>query len=81
MSASNRPTFTASRKRVYEALTDSGQFDKVTQAIVRFELLDLSPGTRIVFDHTGFPTGNAAHLAAGWHAHYWDPLEKILAAG
>jgi activator of HSP90 ATPase len=134
------PTFTASRKRVYEALTDSAQFDKVTQAsgvmkelsqrpeptqissdeggrfvlfggyivgrhielvphelivqawrvgnwnrgvysLVRFELLDLSPGTRIVFDHTGFPTGNAAHLAAGWQAHYWDPLEKILAAG
>jgi hypothetical protein len=20
-------------------------------------------------------------LAAGWRAHYWDPLEKILAAG
>jgi len=19
--------------------------------------------------------------AAGWHAHYWEPLEKILAAG
>jgi len=48
---------------------------------VRFELLDLSPGTRIVFDHTGFPAGNAAHLAAGWRAHYWDPLERILAAG
>jgi len=26
------PMFTASRKLVYEALTDSGQFDKVTQA-------------------------------------------------
>jgi activator of HSP90 ATPase len=134
------PTFTATRKRVYEALTDTRKFDQVTQAsgvmkelaqrpeptqissheggrfvlfggyivgrhielvpnelivqawrvgnwnrgvysLVRFELLDLSPGTRIVFDHTGFPTGNAEHLAAGWHAHYWEPLEKILAAG
>jgi activator of HSP90 ATPase len=134
------PTFTATRQRVYEALTDSRKFDQVTQAsgvmkalsqrpeptrisphaggrfvlfggyivgrhielvphelivqawrvgnwtrglysLVRFELLDLSPGTRIVFDHTGFPTGNAEHLAAGWHAHYWEPLEKILAAG
>jgi activator of HSP90 ATPase len=134
------PTFTAPRKRVYEALTDAGQFDRVTQAsgvmkelsqmnqptrispdeggrfvlfggyifgrhielvpnelivqawrvgnwsrgiysLVRFELLDLSPGTRIVFDHSGFPAGKAEHLAAGWHAHYWEPLEKILAAG
>jgi len=134
------PTFSATRKRVYQALTDTGQFDRVTQAsgvmkelsrmtqptrigpdeggrfvlfggyivgrhielvphelivqawrvgnwnrgvysLVRFELLDLSPGTRIVFDHTGFPNGSAGHLAAGWHAHYWDPLEKILAAG
>ena len=79
MSASNRPTFTASRKRVYEALTDSGQFDKVTQASgVMKELSQRREPTRI---STGFPTGNAAHLAAGWHAHYWDPLEKILAAG
>ena len=134
------PTFTAPRKRVYEALTDAGQFDRVTQAsgvmkelsqmnqptrispdeggrfvlfggyifgrhielvpnelivqawrvgnwsrgiysLVRFELLDLSPGTRIVFDHSGFPAGKAQHLAAGWHAHYWEPLERILAAG
>jgi len=134
------PTFAAPRKRVYEALTDAGQFDRVTQAsgvmkelshmteptrispdeggrfvlfggyivgrhlelvpselivqawrvgnwargvysLVRFELLDLSPGTRIVFDHTGFPAGKAEHLAAGWHTHYWEPLEKTLAAG
>jgi activator of HSP90 ATPase len=134
------PTFTVPRKRVYEALTDAGQFDRVTQAsgvmkelsqmtqptrispdeggrfvlfggyivgrhlelvpnelivqawrvgdwargvysLVRFELLDLSPGTRIVFDHTGFPAGRAEHLAAGWHAYYWEPLEKILASG
>ena len=47
----------------------------------RFELLDPGPGTRIVFDHSGFPAGKAEHLAAGWHAHYWEPLEKILATG
>jgi activator of HSP90 ATPase len=134
------PTFTAPRGRLYEALTDAGQFNKVTEAsgvmkelsqmthptrispneggrfvlfggyivgrhielvpnelivqawrvgnwargvysLVRFELLDLSPGTRIVFDHNGFPAGKAEHLAAGWHTNYWEPLEKILAAG
>ncbi|MBZ5554992.1 MAG: SRPBCC domain-containing protein [Acidobacteriia bacterium] len=130
--------FKASRKRVYEALTNAQQFDKVIQlsgvmktmpaavkpteisreaggafalfggyitgrhielipnerivqawragswdpgiySIARFELVEQGAGTRIVFDHTGFPKGGAEHLAAGWKAHYWEPLEKLLA--
>ncbi|MBZ5536294.1 MAG: SRPBCC domain-containing protein [Acidobacteriia bacterium] len=130
--------FKASRKRVYEALTNAQQFDKVIQlsgvmksmpaankpteisreaggafalfggyvtgrhielvpnerivqawragswdpgiySIARFELTEQGAGTRIVFDHTGFPKGEAEHLAAGWKAHYWEPLEKLLA--
>jgi activator of HSP90 ATPase len=132
------PVFKASRKRVYEALTDAKQFDKVMQlsgvmqtmhlgdnpaeisrevggafslfggyitgrhvellpderivqawrtgawpagiySIARFELVEQSGGTRIVFDHTGFPKGEAEVLASGWKAHYWEPLEKLLA--
>ena len=136
------PVFKASRKRVYEALTDAKQFDKVIQlsgvmqsmhlgdkpaeisrevggafslfggyitgrhielvpnerivqawrtgswdpgvfSIARFELVEqgsgTSSGTRIVFDHTGFPKGEAEGLASGWKAHYWEPLEKLLA--
>jgi len=130
--------FKASRKRVYEALTDTAQFDKVIQlsgvmksmhlgstpteisrevggtftlfggyitgrhvelvpnerivqawrtggwppgvySIAKFELVEQGSGTRIVFDHTGFPKGEAEVLASGWKAHYWEPLEKLLA--
>jgi uncharacterized protein YndB with AHSA1/START domain len=129
--------FKASRKRVYEALTDAQQFDKVIQlsgvmqsmhlgnkpaeisrevggpfalfggyitgrhvelvpserivqawrtgswppgvySIAKFELVEQGSGTRIVFDHTGFPKGAAEVLAAGWKAHYWEPLAKLL---
>jgi uncharacterized protein YndB with AHSA1/START domain len=131
-------TFKASRKRVYEALTDTRQFDKVIEisgakkspalgtrptlisgevgggfvifgghiigrqielvpdtriiqawrvvdwepgiySIARFELREQVDGTRIVFDHTGFPKGLGSHLAEGWRLHYWEPLEKFLA--
>jgi len=132
------PVFKASRKRVYEALTDTQQFDKVIQisgvmksmhlggkpteisrevggafalfggyitgrqvelvpnerivqawrtggwdpgvySIAKFELVEQGSGTKIVFDHTGFPRGAAETLASGWRAHYWDPLQKLLA--
>ena len=129
--------FKASRKRVYEALTDAKQFDKIIQlsgvmqsmhladkpakisrhvgfafsafggyitgrqvelvpeerivqawrtggwapgvySVAKFELVAQGSGTKIVFDHTGFPKGEAQVLASGWQAHYWDPLEKLL---
>jgi activator of HSP90 ATPase len=133
------PVFKASRKRVYEALTDAKQFDKVIQlsaavksgmakapnppeisreaggafalfggyisgrqielvpnerivqawrvgawdagaySIAKFALLEQGAGTKIVFDHTGFPTGDGEHLAEGWRINYWEPLEKFLA--
>jgi activator of HSP90 ATPase len=132
------PVFKASRKRVYEALTDAKQFDKVihlsaamksgmppdaapTQisreaggafalfggyvtgrqielvpnerivqvwraggwdpgaySIAKFALVEQGAGTKIMFDHTGFPKGDAEHLAAGWKMNYWEPLEKFL---
>jgi activator of HSP90 ATPase len=45
-------------------------------SITRFELLVHGSATRLVFDHTGFPTGQAEHLAAGWKGNYWEPLAK-----
>jgi activator of HSP90 ATPase len=131
--------FKASRKRVYEALTDTKQFNQVSQlsaaaqsgmslgtapteisrqvggafsiyggyivgrhielvpnerivqawrvtswdpgvySIAIFKLREQGSGTKIVFDHTGFPKGTGEHLAAGWKANYWEPLEKFLA--
>jgi uncharacterized protein YndB with AHSA1/START domain len=127
--------FKASRKRVYEALTDTKQFDKVIQlsgvmksmppggkpteispevggafalfggyitgrhielvpnerivqawrtgswkpgvySIAKFAFAEQGSGTKLVFDHTGFPEGEGQHLAAGWKANYWEPLEK-----
>jgi hypothetical protein len=47
-------------------------------SIAKFELTEQGPGTRIVFDHTGFPEGLAQHLASGWTSNYWEPLAKYL---
>jgi uncharacterized protein YndB with AHSA1/START domain len=132
--------FKASRKRVYEALTDARQFNKVVElsaamksgmvpagsppaevsrdvggafsifggyilgrqielvpnerivqawrevvwnpgvySIAKFELMEQGSGTKLVFDHTGFPEGSGQHLAEGWKVNYWEPLEKFLA--
>jgi activator of HSP90 ATPase len=49
-------------------------------SIVRFQLSGDASHTKLVFDHTGFPTGNAFHLAPGWKSHYWEPMKKFLAA-
>jgi activator of HSP90 ATPase len=48
-------------------------------SIAKFELVPLPTGTKIIFDHIGFPAGAAEHLADGWNEHYWQPLEKFLA--
>jgi uncharacterized protein YndB with AHSA1/START domain len=131
--------FKANRKRVYEALTETKQFDKVVglseamkggmppgaapteigremggafalfggyiaginielvpnerivqawrtgsweagvYSIAKFALVEQGSGTKLIFDHTGFPKGEAEHLASGWKANYWEPLEKYLA--
>jgi len=129
--------FKASRKRVYEALTDGKQFEKVVllseamktkmvqdgtttmgleagsvfstyggyisgrqvelvpgerivqvwragswpegaYSIAKFVLMAQGDGTKLVFDHAGFPSGTAEHLAAGWKSNYWEPLAKFL---
>lgn len=130
--------FNASRKRLYQALTDTQQFDQVTRlsaawkvvgvpgasptrisrhaggtfslfgghitgrqiellddqrivqawrelswspgdySIARFVLAAEGSGTRLIFDHRGFPEGAGGHLAAGWYANYWEPLATYL---
>jgi len=133
------PVFKASRKRVYEALTDVNQFGKVVQlsaamqsggmktgaapvaisreaggafaafggyvtgrqielvanerivqawragswdagsySIAKFVLVEQGSETKVVFDHRGFPKGQAEHLAEGWRVNYWEPLAKFL---
>jgi activator of HSP90 ATPase len=131
------PTFTASRQRLYQALTDPKLFDQVVElsgvmqtmklhpkpgselsphlgsafalfggyitgrqvalkqnelivqawrsaswpqgcySIARFELVDHESGSKIIFDHGGFPNDEADSLAAGWQANYWEPIRKL----
>lgn len=47
-------------------------------SIVRFELVARNAGTRLVFDHTGFPEDKKQHLSEGWESDYWGPLRKYL---
>jgi activator of HSP90 ATPase len=56
-----------------------GNWDRGIYSIARFDLTAQGAGTKILFDHTGFPKGQGEHLAAGWQANYWSPLQKYLA--
>ena len=56
----------------------TGSWPVGVYSIVRFELSDAGAGTRLVFDHTGFPPGEAQHLADGWQNNYWTPMAKVL---
>lgn len=48
-------------------------------SLAQFELIAQGGDTRIIFDHTGFPGAQGAHLAEGWNGNYWEPLTKYLA--
>lgn len=67
-------------KRIVQAWRAQG-WKEGDYSIVRFELVEQDAETKIVFDHLGFPQGQAQHLAAGWKSNYWEPLEKFLAKG
>jgi activator of HSP90 ATPase len=53
-------------------------WDPGAYSIAKFELKEQGSGTKLIFDHTGFPVGAGEHLAAGWKAHYWASLEQFL---
>ena len=63
--------------RIVEAWR-TGSWKPGTYSIARFALAPQGTGTLLTFDHTGFPKGEAEHLAQGWLTNYWQPLEKIL---
>jgi activator of HSP90 ATPase len=67
-------------RRIVQAWRATGWDDGV-YSIARFELEPSGSGTRVVFDHTGYPDGERDHLAAGWDANYWEPLARHLASG
>jgi activator of HSP90 ATPase len=57
-----------------------GSWDRGADSLARFELIEQGASTKIVFEHVGFPKGQAEHLAAGWQANYWSPLEQYLSS-
>ena len=50
-------------------------------SIAAFSFVKDGTTTKLLFDHRGFPDGEGASLAQGWHAHYWGPLTTYLAQG
>jgi uncharacterized protein YndB with AHSA1/START domain len=56
----------------------SASWEPGSYSIARFVLVESGSETRIKFDHTGFPKGQAEHLAEGWKGNYWEPLAKVL---
>jgi activator of HSP90 ATPase len=57
----------------------AGSWDPGSYSIAKFVLVEQGSETKIKFDHTGFPKGQAEHLAEGWRVNYWEPLAKSLA--
>jgi hypothetical protein len=57
----------------------AGSWDPGSYSIAKFVLVEQGSETKIKFDHTGFPKGQAGHLAEGWRVNYWQPLAKLLA--
>jgi activator of HSP90 ATPase len=47
-------------------------------SVIKFELQNEGSGTRLVFDHKGFPEDQWEHLDSGWNTNYWEPLRKFL---
>ena len=47
-------------------------------SLTKFVLMEQGSETKVVFDHTGFPKGDADHLLEGWNGNYWQPLAKFL---
>ncbi len=48
-------------------------------SIVRFELHAEGEGTKLVFDHEGFPEDQREHLSNGWKTMYWEKMAKHFA--
>jgi activator of HSP90 ATPase len=64
-------------KRIVEAWRVVDWSDGV-YSIAKFELRQQGAGTKLIFDHVGFPDGLKEHLSIGWQQHYWGALTKYL---
>lgn len=64
-------------KRLVQAWR-AGNWGEGVYSVVRFEIEGMGGETRLVFEHTGFPEEQRAHLESGWQEMYWAPLRKYL---
>jgi activator of HSP90 ATPase len=55
-----------------------GNWHEGLYSITRFDIRPEGKGTKLIFDHTGYPDAEETHLASGWKAQYWDRLKKHL---
>jgi len=46
-------------------------------SIAHFELSPSGAGTKLVFNHDGFPAEMKQHLESGWQSNYWDKLATL----
>ncbi|HEX4562141.1 MAG TPA: SRPBCC domain-containing protein, partial [Gemmatimonadales bacterium] len=65
-------------QRIVQVWRSEGWADPGAYSLIRFELRPAGTGTSLVFDHAGFPKGEAQHLAEGWGVRYWEPLKRFL---
>ena len=56
----------------------AGSWKPGEYSLVKFTLAAEGAGTRLSLDHTGFPAGQAQHLADGWKGNYFEPLGRYL---
>jgi activator of HSP90 ATPase len=62
-----------------EGIYSIARFELVGHSSVGQSAAAQSSATRIIFDHTGFPSELAEHLESGWRENYWTALRKYLA--
>ncbi|MBL4683550.1 MAG: SRPBCC domain-containing protein [Nannocystaceae bacterium] len=65
-------------KRIVQAWRVAGWPDGM-YTTVQFELSESDGKTQLVMDHCGVPDEFEDGVASGWHARYWEPLQKFLA--
>ena len=56
----------------------AGNWAPGIHSVVRFELVAQGTGTRLVFDHTGFPPEMQDHLEGGWQQMDWSKITQWL---
>jgi uncharacterized protein YndB with AHSA1/START domain len=64
-------------KRLVQAWR-AGNWEEGVYSVVRFELKKDGAGTKLVFDHAGYPEEAHDMLEGGWHQMYWNPLTKYF---